>query len=189
VRQRQQARPPAAVDAERDAVTGEATGEFVHHRHRQRRQACLLAGDGQHVEGAARALQGLRVVKVAPAQEQRLDPADSPVQLPEHGLQRFVVAFGDIEHHRSLQVSVEFDGIGDDHQRAGLTPQHLALPLAQALLGGRREIAHIGRLGGPDGRRDEGAAALFEQQQRRLARSDTCRHCSDNQLAQKAAAV
>jgi hypothetical protein len=119
VRYGQQARPAAPVETERHAITGKAIGEVVHHRHGQRGQPRVLGGNGQRVEGVARPLQGLVVLQCLPAQEQRLDPANSPVELSEHPLQHRFGAFGDIEHHRSLQLPVELDRIGDDHQALG----------------------------------------------------------------------
>ena len=164
VRHRQQARAPAPLDPQRNAVAGEPAGEIVDHRHRHRRQALVLGGDGQDVERAARALQQLGVIEPATAQKKRLDPADSPVQLPQYCLQRCVCALGDVEDDGSLHLPFEFDRIGDDHQ--ALLAQDQPAPLAKALLRRRREMGDVAARRRPDSRRNEGTALLLEQQQR-----------------------
>jgi hypothetical protein len=88
------------------------------------------------------------------------------VQLPEHLLQRRFRAFADVEHDRAMHLSLELYRIGDDEQRARLVGKQNTAPLAQALLSGWRKIGNVGLLGRPYGGRDEGAAALLEQQQR-----------------------
>ncbi|TLD47147.1 MAG: hypothetical protein FAZ92_00602 [Accumulibacter sp.] len=172
VRQGEQARLAAAVDAERDAVAGEAAGEVVDHRQRQVRQPFVFGGDGEDVECAARALDAFGVGDALPAQEERLDPADAPVQLSQNVLQCVVGALGEVEDDGTVQAPFEFDRVGDDDERAGLSVQHLALAFAEASFGSRCEVADVGLRRRPDGGRDEGAAALFEQQQGGLNRFD-----------------
>jgi len=167
VRHGQQTRSPSPVYAERHPVAVEAAGKIVDHRHRQGLEAGLLRRQAEHVESDSRPLQGLRVVAILAAQKQRLDPADSPVQLPQHQLQSGFRPLGDIEHHRPVHLSFEFHRIGDDHQRTCLSGEENAAPLAQALLSGRRQIGDVGLLGRPDGGRNESTAALLEQQQGR----------------------
>jgi len=172
VREGEQARLAAAVDAERDAVAGEAAGEVVDHRQREIGQPFVFGGDGEDVECAARALDALSVGEALPAQEERLDPADAPVQLSQDVLQRVIGALGEVDDDGAVQTSFEFDRVGDDDERARLSTQYLALAFAEALLGSRREVADVGLRRRPDGGRDEGAATLFEQQQGGLNRFD-----------------
>lgn len=56
----------------------------------------MLGGHRQNVERGARPLHPLHVLDILPAQQQRLEPADTPVQLPEHGTQRRAGPVGDI---------------------------------------------------------------------------------------------
>jgi len=79
-------------------------------------------------------------------------------------LQGVIGALGDVEDDGSLELIVEFYRVGDDGQGSGVFAQEQAAPLAQALLRGRCEIGDVGLFAWPDGGRDEGAAALFEEQ-------------------------
>jgi hypothetical protein len=75
--------PPRSMPSD-DAITGKAIGEFVHHRHGQRGQPRVLGWQWPARRGrCAPAARSRRASSVVPAQEQRLDPADSPVQLSE----------------------------------------------------------------------------------------------------------
>ena len=166
MRQRQQARAPVAIHAQGDAITVEAARQVVDHGVPQVFQSRLFGRHAQHIQRGAGALQAACALLGGAAPKQTLEPAGAPVQLAQHGLQRVVGPLGKVQHHRTVQASINLHRIRHHHQRAGLSAQDQAAALTQALLRPRRQIGDVGLVGRPHPGRDKGAAALLEQQQR-----------------------
>src|SRR4030042_2159358 len=93
-------------------VTIQLRRQSGHKSHRSVLEATVFQNTGNEIEDVLKALVGIGCFRGLCPAEHDLEPGNSPVKLPHHGLNVIARTPFDLQNHNSMDLARNFNGIG-----------------------------------------------------------------------------